>query len=52
MKRLQEGDECYIRIGGVILRTYWDSVVAHYLKNNRNSARLVYPYPIIKQLAK
>jgi hypothetical protein len=52
MKRLQVGDECYVRIRGVIYRFYWCSWVANCLMLDRANSRLVYPCPIIKQLAK
>jgi hypothetical protein len=53
MKRLQVGDECYVRIrGGVILRAFWSETVADFINHHRYYVRLVYPYPIIKQLAK
>jgi hypothetical protein len=52
MKRLQVGDEVYIRSGGVILRAFWSETIADYINHHRNHFRIVYPYPIIKQLAK
>jgi len=52
MKRLQVGDECYVRWGGVILRAHWSEEIAKYFNEHRAQVRIVYPYPIIKQLAK
>jgi len=57
MRRLQVGDECYVRIIGSgldnkIWKIKYDHVSANTLKTNRSFVRIVYPYPIIKQLAK
>jgi hypothetical protein len=52
MKRLQVGDECYVRWNGTIHRFLWDSTLARVINKRRSTMRIVYPYPIIKQLAK
>jgi hypothetical protein len=52
MKRLQVGDECYVRISGVIMKTYWSCVVHAYLDLNRKTARLICPNKAAKELAK
>lgn len=72
MKRLQVGDECYVRqgLGGEIFKATIHSLqpfIEIEIKNrlspmmlweglgfpdNEYAYRLVYPYPIIKQLAK
>ena len=70
MKRLQVGDECYVRDGqtkeifkciygvGVFgeenktLATKTDYKTAFKIQDKRWMHRIVYPYPIIKQLAK
>jgi len=70
MKRLQVGDECYVRSGldGKIYRCIFGInssgvpdpcsakvagvSMSFVIKNGRRIHRIVYPYPIIKQLAK
>jgi hypothetical protein len=72
MKRLQVGDECYVRegLGGNVfkasvasLKPFFEVNLPHRLSpmilcngtgfdSNEYAYRLVYPYPIIKQLAK
>jgi len=52
MKRLQVGDECYVRWDGVILKARWSEAIAKYVNEHRDKVRIVYPFPIIKQLAK
>jgi hypothetical protein len=52
MKRLQIGDECYIRLGKKVYRSIWSETLEHYLKAYRSEIRLVYPHPVIKRLAK
>jgi hypothetical protein len=64
MKRLQVGDECYVRDshGDIIKCEYvgeyegWENI-AQSVNNrarrfNLNFLRIVYPYPIIRELAK
>jgi hypothetical protein len=52
MKLLQVGDECYVRYKKAILKCVWSETIAIFMNNHRRDARLIYPYPIIKQLAK
>lgn len=53
MKRLQVGDECYVRVvhTGNIYKVRYKGGIIDMVKRGKNF-RLVYPYPIIKQLAK